>query len=206
MFVVGLTGGIGSGKSAVSQRFAALGVDVVDADVVARQVVEPGSVALAQIARHFGDEVLRDDGTLDRARLRAIVFADHSQREWLEGLLHPLIGAEIYRQLGKASSPYVLFVSPLLIEARQIDLCNRVLVVDAPESLQVERTMARDDNSAEQVRSIIASQTSREDRLGAADDVIVNDRDLAALNEAVDRLHRQYLELAAASAKEETPR
>lgn len=196
MFIVGLTGGIGSGKTAVSRRFEALGITVVDADVVAREVVEPGTPALAQIRAHFGAEVLLPDGQLDRAALRRIVFSDPEAKRWLEALLHPLIGSETLRQLDSAPGPYVLLASPLLVESGQTSICNRVLVVDAPEAVQLQRTMQRDTNDVEQVRRIIASQATREQRLAAADDVIDNSGAEAALDAQVAALHQQYLELA----------
>lgn len=196
MFIVGLTGGIGSGKTAVSRRFEALGITVVDADVVAREVVEPGTPALAQIREHFGAEVLLPDGQLDRAALRRIVFSDPEAKRWLEALLHPLIGSETLRQLDSAPGPYVLLASPLLVESGQTSICNRVLVVDVPEAVQLQRTMQRDTNDVEQVRRIIASQATREQRLAAADDVIDNSGAEAALDAQVAALHQQYLELA----------
>lgn len=196
MFVVGVTGGIGSGKTAVTNAFAALGIDIVDADVASRVVVEPGTTALAQIAQHFGPAILQADGSLDRAALRKIVFADADAKRWLEQLLHPLIGAEIRRQLDTARSPYAIFVSPLLVESSQRQLCDRLLVVDVPESVQLTRTMSRDNNDAEQVQRIIAAQASRQQRLALADDVIENTGTLEALQQRVAELHRGYLELA----------
>lgn len=202
MFVVGITGGIGSGKTAVSDRFEALGVRVVDADQASRWVVEPGRPALARIAEHFGHAVIAPDGSLDRAALRKRVFADPDERRWLEALLHPLIAEEIRAALAAAKSPYAILVSPLLIESGQTEFVDRVLVVDVPESVQIERTMARDDNDEAQVRSIIAAQTERSARLARADDVIENDGGLEALDDRVARLHRRYLELAAAEVND----
>ena len=195
-FIVGLTGGIGSGKTAVSDSFAELGIDIVDADLVSRIVVEPGTPALAAIADHFGNNILTPDGQLDRAQLRAIIFKDPEAKQWLEALLHPLIAEEIQRQLQSISSPYGIFVSPLLIEAGQRLFCDRVLVVDVPESMQLERTMARDSNDREQVERIIASQINRQDRRAAADDILDNSQDLATLKDRVAALHARYLELA----------
>lgn len=194
-WILGLTGGIGSGKSAVAQAFGERGVHLVDADHAARWVVEPGRPALARIVEHFGSEVLRADGSLDRAALRQRVFAEPEQRRWLENLLHPLIGQEIVQVLARAESPYAILVSPLLIESGQHRLTQRVLVVDAPEALQVQRTMARDQSSEEQVRAILEAQASREERLRHAHDVLVNDRDLAWLDSEVQRLHDFYLTL-----------
>lgn len=195
MLVIGVTGGIGSGKSAVTDRFAEHDICIVDADIAARVVVEPGKPALNRIAEHFGTHLITDDGSLDRAALRKIVFADKDQRLWLEQLTHPLIGEEIAHQIQNSRSPYTIFVSPLLIETSQQALADRILLVDVPVELQIERTMSRDKNSEEQVRAIIASQASREQRLERADDVIVNDKDLAHLDSEVARLHAFYLQL-----------
>lgn len=198
-FVVGITGGIGSGKSAVSDRFSNLGIKIVDADIASRVVVEPGQPALEKIAEHFGAELITAEGALDRTALRHKVFADDAERDWLQKLLHPLINAYISEELANAQSPYAMLAHPILIETGQNAICDRVLVVDVPESLQIERTMSRDDNSEEQVRNIMAAQAKREDRLAAADDVIVNDQDLAHLDREVARLHEDYL--AAARSK-----
>lgn len=203
MFVVGLTGGIGSGKTAVSDRFAARGIDVVDADVVSRQVVEPGTQALQQIQRHFGDDILQADGQLDRARLRQLVFSNSDEKTWLEKLLHPLMGVELFRQLETAASPYVLFVSPLLVEAGQIALCDRVIVVDAPESVQLDRTTQRDNNTPEQVKNIMTAQLSRQQRLKSATDVIDNSGSLEQLDLRVAELHQDFLQLAQEKASHE---
>lgn len=200
MYVVGLTGGIGSGKTAVSDQLASKGIVVVDADMVSRQVVEPGTQSLQQIRRRFGDDILQDDGTLDRAKLRSVIFADAEAKSWLEKLLHPQIGTEVYRQLEAARSPYVLFVSPLLIEAGQNAICDRIVVVDVPETIQLERTIDRDNNSEEQVRAIMASQSSRQHRLDAATDVIENSGSLQELERKVDALHKQLLQVAGEAA------
>ena len=189
---VGLTGGIGSGKSAAAECFAALGVVIVDADIVAREVVAPGQPALQQIAAHFGDQVIAADGSLQRRVLREIVFADPEQRRWLEQLTHPLIAQSIQRQLAASTGPYALLVSPLLLETTQRELVQRVLVIDAPETLQVARTVARDQAQPEQVRQIMAAQMPREQRLAHADDVIVNQGDLEQLRQQVVQLHQQY--------------
>ncbi|MEX6501675.1 dephospho-CoA kinase [Pseudomonas zhanjiangensis] len=199
-WILGLTGGIGSGKSAVAQCFVDQGVHLVDADHAARWVVEPGRPALAKIVEHFGPEVLLADGQLDRAALRARVFADATERRWLETLLHPLIGEEISQYLARAESPYAILVSPLLVESGQHQLTQRVLVVDAPEQLQVQRTMLRDQASAEQVQAILRAQTNREERLRHAHDVLVNDRDLSWLRSEVERLHAFYLTLRGGQA------
>jgi len=194
-WILGLTGGIGSGKSAVAEQFGRLGVHWVDADHAARWVVEPGKPALQRIVEHFGDAVLTPTGELNRAALRAQVFGNADERKWLEQLLHPLIRQEIAEHLARTQSPYSILVSPLLIEAGQYRQTNRVLVVDVPESLQVQRAMRRDRSSEAQIRAILSAQASRADRLRHADDVLVNDRDLAWLEAEVHRLHDFYLTL-----------
>ncbi|AWT11223.1 dephospho-CoA kinase [Stutzerimonas frequens] len=194
-WILGLTGGIGSGKSAVAEQFASLGVHTVDADQAARWVVEPGRTALLQIAQHFGDGVLLPTGELNRAALRERIFADPAERQWLERLLHPLIRSEMADHLARADSPYAIMVSPLLIESGQYRTVDRVLVVDVPEVLQIARTVARDQASEEQVRAILKVQAAREERLRHADDVLVNDRDLSWLRSEVERLHHFYLQL-----------
>ena len=196
-FVVGLTGGIGSGKTAVSDRFAEKGIAVVDADIASRAVVEPGQPALDSIAEHFGAEVIQDDGGLNRAELRKRVFADEGERKWLERLLHPRINAWLTDQLNAATSAYAILVNPLLIETGQhTTFADRVLVIDVPVEVQIERTMARDDNPREQVEAIIAAQINREDRLSYADDVIRNDQGFEVLDAEVESLHQRYLKLA----------
>ncbi|MET1081082.1 MAG: dephospho-CoA kinase [Pseudomonas sp.] len=194
-WILGLTGGIGSGKSAAAAHFSTLGVHTVDADHAARWVVEPGRPALAEIARHFGDEVLQADGQLDRAALRARIFQDPAQRHWLEGLLHPLINQELLANLAGAESPYAILVSPLLIESGQHTMTTRVLVIDAPETVQVQRALQRDQVSEAQIQAILQAQASRDERLRHADDVLTNDRDLNWLQTEVERLHRFYLSL-----------
>lgn len=194
-WILGLTGGIGSGKSAAAERFVELGVHLVDADQAARWVVEPGRPALASIVERFGAGVLLDDGTLDRAALRQQIFADPAQRRWLEQLLHPLIGQEIFSHLAKAESPYAVYVSPLLIESGQYRKTQRILVIDVAQQVQIARTLLRDDTSEAQVQAILAAQLSREERLRHADDVVVNDRDLPWLHAQIDHLHAFYLTL-----------
>lgn len=194
-FVVGLTGGIGSGKTAVSDRFRALGINIVDADIASRIVVEPGKPALKAIQKHFGATVIQADGSLDRAIMREKVFKDKQERKWLEQLLHPRINEEIRKELATSASPYTLLVSPLLIETGQSRFTQRILVVDVPLEQQIERTMARDNNSEEQVRNIIKAQTSREERVASADDIIVNDQDIDQLDRSVSELHTKYLKL-----------
>lgn len=194
-WILGLTGGIGSGKSAVAQAFIAHGVHLVDADHAARWVVEPGRPALTKIVEHFGNGVLQADGQLDRGALRKLVFANSEQRRWLESLLHPLVNQEVIQVLARAESPYAILVSPLLIESGQHQVTQRVLVVDTPLELQLQRTIARDQSSEEQVRAIIQVQASREERLRHAHDVLLNDRDLNWLDSEVERLHNFYLTL-----------
>lgn len=196
MLIIGLTGGIGSGKTAASDYFASKGITVVDADVVSRLVVEPGQSALQQIKEHFGEHILDAQGRLDRAALRKIVFDAPEQRTWLEQLLHPLIAEEIQRQLEASQSAYTLLVSPILFESGQNLFCQRTLVVDAPESLQIARTTARDNTDEQGVKAIMKAQTQRETRLQKADDVLLNDGSLQDLHQKIDQLHEHYLELA----------
>lgn len=194
-WILGLTGGIGSGKSAVAEHFGSLGVHCVDADHAARWVVEPGKPALGLITERFGEAVLSADGSLDRAVLRGLVFESPDQRKWLEQLLHPLIRQEIAEHLARAQSAYAIMASPLLIETGQYRQADRVLVVDAPEQLQLQRTILRDQSSEEQIRAILKAQASRDERLRHADDVLANDRDLEWLKTEVERLHKFYLTL-----------
>lgn len=197
MRVIGLTGGIGSGKSTVARFFQELGVHAVDADIVAREVVEPGTQALARIAEHFGTNILTPEGALDRAALRQIVFETPTERQWLENLLHPIIRNEIRRQLWLDDEPapsdyphqYVLLVSPLLLETDQHQLTDEVIVVDVPVETQIERTMGRDQNNRDQVERIIAAQMPREDRLQKADHVVDNTQPLAEVEDEVKALH-----------------
>ena len=194
-WVLGLTGGIGSGKSAVVDAFGRLGVHWVDADHAARWVVEPGKPALGVIADRFGEAVLAADGSLNRSVLRELVFHDPEQRKWLEELLHPMIRQEIAEHLARATSPYAIMVSPLLVESGQYRQVDRVLVVDVPEALQLERAARRDRCSEAQIQAILSAQISRDERLRHADDVLVNDHDLAWLMCEVERLHNFYLTL-----------
>jgi len=193
MFVLGVTGGIGSGKTAVTNAFSDLGITIVDADIAARSVVKQGSEGLKQIEEHFGSDILLKDGSLNRAKLREIIFSNPDEKTWLENLTHPLIREEIKQGLHNSQSPYTILVSPLLVESGQNTFVNRVLVVDAPTALQVERTSQRDNNTPEQVQAIINAQADRETRLSYADDIIVNDQDLAHLKREVAKLHQQYL-------------
>nr|WP_285229141.1 dephospho-CoA kinase [Marinobacter sp. C7] len=193
--VVGLTGGIGSGKSTVVRMFGELGVHWVDADDVAREVVEPGTPGLAEIVEHFGEDILTDEGTLDRAQLRQIVFANPEERTWLEALLHPMIREELIRQLrpGGYALPYVLLVSPLLLETDQHNLVSKIVVVDVPVETQIERTMARDTNERDQVERIIAAQMPREKRRERADAIIDNNRPMDDVERQVRELHEKFL-------------
>lgn len=196
MFVVGLTGGIGSGKTAATDYLARLGITIVDADLASRVVVEPGKPALKAIAERFGDHVIAEDGTLDRRALREIVFANPAALKELEGITHPAIGQELRTQIAASQSPYTVLVSPLLFETSQKELVNRTLVIDAPAELQVKRTMARDHVPEEQVAAIMKAQLERSRRLDQADDVVENHGSLDKLHEKLDMLHRYYLELA----------
>ncbi len=203
--VIGLTGGIGSGKSAAADRFASHGIDIVDADIASRKVVEPGQPALAEIADHFGHHILLADGQLDRAGLRQRIFSEPDQRHWLQSLLHPKINQYLREHIHNAHSAYVMLVNPLLIETQQHLWCQRVLVIDAPEALQLSRTMARDNNSQAQVENIMRAQAERQQRLRYADDTIVNDRDLSYLHQQVDKLHEVYMsQLAVLGQTEDT--
>ncbi|MDZ7686895.1 MAG: dephospho-CoA kinase [Gammaproteobacteria bacterium] len=193
-FVVGITGGIGSGKTAVTDRFAFRGITIADADIASRTVVEPGTPALAQIAEHFGEGVLQEDGSLDRAALRTIVFEHAAERSWLESVTVPAIMTELRRILNESTSPYAMLM--LSSGSGRSPLIHRSLVIDVPEDVQVERVTARDANTPDQVRAIMAAQPSREERLRYADDVIVNDKSLDELDQRVEELHRHYLELA----------
>ena len=198
MFVVGVTGGIGSGKTAATDHFHSLGITIVDADLASRVIVEPGREALAKIEAHFGKEVIAADGTLDRRALREIVFNNPDERKWLEQLTHPLIGQEIVRQIQNSQSPYTILASPLLLESGQSQLAQRVLLIDVPEDLQIKRTTARDDTTEEGVRAIMNAQMPREERRKKADDIIVNDKDLDHLHREVEKYHQLYLEQARA--------
>lgn len=199
-YVVGLTGGIGSGKSTIAELFAELGVPVIDADIVARQVVEKGSPLLAEIAAHFGPEILLEDGALNRAALREKVFNHESDKQWLNQLLHPAIRTEMLNQLAQQRAPYCIFMVPLLIENKLTALCQRVLVVDVSEQTQLTRASQRDNNQLALIKNIMQSQVSRSERLQHADDVINNDADLSEslpqLKQKVLDLHHHYLQLA----------
>ena len=195
MLIIGLTGGIGSGKSAVSDKFKSLGITVVDADVAARTVVEPGQPALAEIERHFGSNILNQEGVLDRAQLREIIASDSEERVWLESVLHPKIGEQIAKELAESTSPYTIYVAPLLLETNSQKMCSRVLVVDVPKEIQIQRTAERDKVSEIQIEKIVAVQMERKERLEKADDVLVNTGTIKELEQQVMKLHQKYLEM-----------
>jgi dephospho-CoA kinase len=200
MFTVGLTGGIGSGKSTVADCFAALGVPVIDTDVIARDLTAPGGAALAAIRAAFGATVMQADGTLDRAALRRRVFADSAARHQLEAILHPRIRQGVAQKLATLTAPYALIVIPLLVETGDYrDVLNRVLVVDCPEAVQIARVMARSGLVHGEIKAILAAQAGRAERLAVADDIIVNTVSLGALRAEVAALHQRYLALAAAA-------
>ncbi|HZT63214.1 MAG TPA: dephospho-CoA kinase [Burkholderiales bacterium] len=196
-YTVGLTGGVGSGKSAVSELFARRGAHVVDTDAIAHELTRPEGEAIAPILAAFGREALAEDGSLDRTRMRNLVFGDVQARKRLEAILHPLIRVESNRRIERSTSPYAILVIPLLVE-NGVDRSRtaRVLVVDCPEDRQVERVMRRSGLSEAEVRAILGSQATREQRLAAADDVIDNSGAPAALESQVSRLHEKYLTLA----------
>ena len=196
-FVVGLTGGIGSGKSAATCEFERLGIDIVDADVVARDVVDVGTQGLSEIEMYFGKGILLDDGTLNRAALRDQVFSNSDAKEWLNNLLHPLIRARMQHLIELSTSQYCILSVPLLVENKLTTLCDKVIVVDCPTSTQLERAMLRDGSSEKTIKSIMASQASRETRLNAADYVLHNNTTLSALTDQVNTLHATLLTLSA---------
>jgi dephospho-CoA kinase len=193
--IIGLTGGIGSGKSTVAKAFRQLGIETVDADQASRAVVEPGMPALAAIAEQFGPDIIQADGQLDRAALRQIIFADPDQKQWLESLLHPLIRHWIIQQLEAATSPYVILESPLLFETDQHQLVAKTLLVDLPTELQIERACARDANQADQIQRIIDAQMPRAEKLSRADIVLDNTQSEESIAPRVAALHQTLLSL-----------
>ncbi|MCW9028169.1 MAG: dephospho-CoA kinase [Kangiella sp.] len=195
-YKVALTGGIASGKTAISDMFAELGVPIIDADIIAREVVAKGTEVLKTIVEHFGYEVLTETGELDRQKLRTIVFADEQSRQWLNSLLHPLIREEIKQRQHQAQFAYSISVIPLLFESGQYQEYDRVLVVDCPAEVQLKRLMERDNSSKQQAQAMLDKQATREQRLSIADDVIVNDSDLHSLKQSVIKLDNQYRQLA----------
>lgn len=201
-YTVALTGGIGSGKSTVANAFAGYGVEIIDADVIARQVVEPGQPALNKIAARFGPAILQADGTLNRAALRQTIFNSPADKNWLNQLLHPLIQAETRRQLQAARSPWCLWVVPLLVENRLEKQADRVLVVDVDPAIQLARTIARDQISREQAEKIIAAQATRAARLAVADDIIENSGQPHEVLPLVAELNQRYLALAQAAKQD----
>ena len=196
-FCIGLTGGIGCGKSQAADMFASLGADVVDTDAIAHELTGPGGLAMSAIAEAFGSEYVRSDGSLDRARMRELVFSDPGAKGRLEAILHPMIRAESYRRVQGSGAPYVVLVVPLLLETGAYrDVVSRVLVVDCDESQQIARTMKRSRLTEEAVRRIMSAQLPRARRLQAADDVLSNDADIDSLRSQVETLHERYLEAA----------
>ena len=204
-YIVALTGGIGSGKSTVAHAFARLGITIIDADIIARQVVEPNTPALNANEAHFGRRVIQADGTLNRRQLRECIFSDSSEKAWLNALLHPIIHQETQRQIAAARSPYVLWVVPLLVENQLQHKADRTLVIDVSRETQIQRTMARDHVSREHAEQILAAQATREARLAVADDVIDNNGAPDAIASDVARLHAQYLTFAAQAVAQEKP-
>ncbi|MFA0482598.1 dephospho-CoA kinase [Vibrio sp. 10N.222.55.B11] len=201
--IIGLSGGIASGKTTVANLFNEhFNIDIVDADIVAREVVALGSVGLKQITDHFGESILLDDGTLNRSRLRELIFSDPKEKQWLNDLLHPMIRDKIDSDLSKITSPYGLLVAPLLVENQMQGMADRVLIVDVPAEVQIERTMSRDNVSREQVASILKSQASREQRLAVADDVIKNHTKNQELLPQITDLHQKYLAISAVDGSE----
>jgi dephospho-CoA kinase len=198
MLRVGITGGIGSGKTALTDWLSTQSIVIVDADLAARVVVEPGQPALAEIAAQFGQEYLLPDGQLDRAALRKLVFADDAKRQTLESITHPRIRDELTRQMAAAQSPYVVLSSPLLLESGQSEMVDLSVVVDVPEAVQIERTMARDQNDRALVEQIMAAQLDRATRISRADIVIDNSGSLEALHLRGAQLHRTLLARASA--------
>jgi len=196
MLKIGLTGGIGSGKSTACNYFKELGIPVIDADLIARELTQPGQPVLSRLTRAFGEEILTKQGELDRAYLRQRIFTDPEQRHRLEAILHPLIKQTITERLSHINSPYIIIAVPLLIESQWMDMVDRVLVIDSPVELQIQRSTQRDASNATQIRAIIHNQTDRQTRRASADDIILNDTDLTKLHQQVEQLHRQYLKLA----------
>jgi len=198
MFIIGLTGGIGSGKSTIARQFDALGIECIDADQIAREVVNPGMPALDQIAQHFGQSILNPDGTLDRAKLRQIIFENEAERLWINQLLHPLIRTAMIERCQNAQSIYCILMIPLLFENKLQTLVNRVLVIDVDVETQIRRTVNRDQVAAEQVQSIIQRQCSRDERNSKADDIIDNSDHVTEqeLYQQILKLHAHYKQLA----------
>ncbi len=195
-WVLGLTGGIGCGKTAVSNMLAELGITIVDADIVARQVVEPGTEGLNAIVKHFGTDILNEHGALNRSELRARIFSNAEQKAWLNALLHPLIRTKLITDLKNAQSDYVVLVAPLLFENQLDSYCDRTLLIDVPVELQITRTTKRDNISTEQAKQIIDAQMSRENKQQKADDILNNNRNLNDVKQDLLKLHKYYLQQA----------
>ena len=201
--IIGLSGGIASGKTTVANLFNEhFNIDIVDADIVAREVVAVGSDGLKQITDHFGEAILLEDGALNRSKLRELIFSDPTEKQWLNDLLHPMIRNKIDSDLSKVTSPYGLLVAPLLVENQMQSMADRVLIVDVPTEVQIERTMSRDNVSREQVASILKSQASREQRLAVADDVIKNHTKNQELLLQITDLHQKYLAISTVDGSE----
>jgi dephospho-CoA kinase len=199
MLVIGLTGGIGSGKSTVTKCFGALGAPVIDADIITRELVKPGKDALKKIEAHFGPDIIQTDGQLNRAWLRARIFENPDERKILEGIIHPRAKKYAKKIISTLKTPYCIFCVPLLLESGWDDMVQRILVIDIPRELQIKRTMKRDDISKNQVETIINAQIDRDDRLAAADDLLTNMGSKASLLKQIKALHKQYLKLAGMS-------
>lgn len=195
-YIVGVTGGIGSGKTTVTDCFAKKGITVIDADIVARQVVEPGTSALEAIVEKFGKGIVDHEQMLDRSALRKLIFAEPQLKSWLNALLHPLIRQQLFVQTKQAQSIYCLLSAPLLVENRLYTEVDRVLIIDVSEALQLQRTVLRDKTNQQQIQAIMNAQVSRAERLAVADDIIDNSQDIAHLYSQIDTLHNQYLQLA----------
>lgn len=195
-YIVALSGGIASGKTTVTNLFSQLGVPIIDADIIARQVVKKGTPALQHIAQHFGKQILLPDGELDRAKLRNIIFNDESARLWLNSYLHPLIELETRRQISQCDSPYIIWSVPLLIENKLHQYADRVLIIDVNKDTQLERLQKRDNINENLAKNMLLSQISNDERISYADDIIVNNAQLSALSSQVEQLHNKYLKLS----------
>ena len=196
MFVLGITGGIGSGKTAVTDIFSELNIDVIDADIASRKAVEKGSSSLKEIEDHFGSEIILNDGNLDRQKLREVIFDKEEEKDWLEKLLHPQILKIINSELAESRTSYTILVSPLLFETGQYKLCSRTLLVDVEEKLQIARASKRDNVSEEQIKSIIEAQMPRPEKISLANDIVINDGSLEDLRKEIISLHYNYLKLS----------
>ena len=196
MFVLGITGGIGSGKTAVTDIFSELNIDVIDADIASRKAVEKGSSSLKEIEDHFGSEIILNDGNLDRQKLREVIFDKEEEKDWLEKLLHPQILKIINSELAESRTSYTILVSPLLFETGQYKLCSRTLLIDVEEKLQIARASKRDNVSEEQIKSIIEAQMPRSEKITLANDIVTNNGTLEDLRKEIISLHNNYLKLS----------